>query len=317
MPRCLGRFKNAPVLDCVCDDCNQFFGDELELFLASDSIEAVLRVRHGVGTRADAQKLKNARITVRVTQPGDWYGARLELTHDSSLMGFKATPPPQVALRIKGDPEWRWFFEEELRNHGTFERYHVSPGNLEIKIVGDGARKERLLDKLGSVGINFRERGKISPPETHSGLVETWVESSLDDIILRAVAKIAFNYLAFAQGPELALREDFDEFRAYVRYGARPTMPVVIISKHPILQGDDKFYRQTNGHVVVLDWDMTGMGIVCLVSLFNHLTYHASLCKNFSGVWRPLSQGLHFDPQSGNISHVGGVSLSLKSADAV
>ena len=246
MPRCLGTFKNAPVLGCVCEECNQYFGKELELFLASDSIEAILRVRYGIGTGQDAQRLKNNRIAVRVTQTGDWYGARVELRFDSRLMNFRGEPIPQVALRKRGEPEWRWFLESELDDPREFERYRGNPGDTEIQIVGHGTIKESLVAKLDSVGIKFRERGKLSAPETYGGLVEAWIESSLDDVILRAVGKIAFNFLAFTQGAEMALRQDFDEFREYVRYGTKPSLPAVIASKQPILLGDDRLYRQTN-----------------------------------------------------------------------
>ena len=44
----IGKFKNAMVLDCVCADCNQYFGEALELSLGRDCLEAVLRLYHGI-----------------------------------------------------------------------------------------------------------------------------------------------------------------------------------------------------------------------------------------------------------------------------
>jgi hypothetical protein len=73
------------------------------------------------------------------------------------------------------------------------------------------------------------------------------------------------------------------------------------------LHRDDAIYRQTNGHIIVLDWDKGHEGIVCLVSLFNHLTYHVILCARYSGVWHPLKAGRHFDVENLKISEVRGL----------
>jgi hypothetical protein len=40
VPKAFGRFRNSLTLDCVCDECNTFFGRELEVFLTRDSVEA-------------------------------------------------------------------------------------------------------------------------------------------------------------------------------------------------------------------------------------------------------------------------------------
>ena len=302
MPKSLGRFTNSPVLNCVCRACNHFFGDELELFLASDTVEAILRVRHGVGTRKDAQKLRKTRLTIKVTEQGDWHGARLELQFDASIMNFRATPFPQVAFKKKVEPAWHWFLESDLKRSEDFEQYRT---DTETRIfASDVVVFQRLLEKLKQIGIDFHEHGKLQPPETHSGMIEAWVESTLDDTILRAVGKIAFNYLALSQGAEFALRDDFDQFRMYVRHGKKPPYALVISSKQPILWGDDAMYRQTNGHLLVLNWNKTGFGLLCLVALFNHITYHALLCMSYQGLWRPISTGIHFDLESRTVSEV-------------
>lgn len=46
MPKAFGRFHDNLILRCVCEGCNSFFVEELELFLTRDSVEALLRVRY-------------------------------------------------------------------------------------------------------------------------------------------------------------------------------------------------------------------------------------------------------------------------------
>lgn len=154
------------------------------------------------------------------------------------------------------------FSEKELDRTQDWERYRV---NADTKIVGKpDAAIERLSDKLIQLGVVSRKRGDF---EKHGGQVQVFAEAILDDIMFRGMAKIAVNFLAHLKGTEFILRPDFDAIRDYVRLGVRPALPPVIITKIPILHGDDAFYRQTNGHVIVLSWNKENEGMVCLVSL--------------------------------------------------
>jgi len=304
VPKAFGKFRENLTLDCVCGVCNDFFNRELELFLTRDSVEAMLRVRYGLKTKSGRRKLGKSRLVVKVISPGDWYGARLSLERDEGGTEAKAEPVPQVAFRKFGESDWRWFLEEELDQTREWERYRTE---AETKIVGKpDAVIQRLADKLIQMGIVFKKRGEF---EKHGGQVQVFGEGILDDIIFRGVAKIAFNFLAHQKRQHFALRSDFDTVRDYIRLGVRPSQPPVIVTKMPILRGDDAFYRQTNGHVIVLDWDRMNQGIVCLVSLFNHLTYHVNLCWSYSGLWHPLTGGRHFDLETLTINEVRGVSL--------
>lgn len=302
VPRAFGRFRDNLTLDCVCDGCNSFFDRELELFLTPDSVEALLRVRYGLKTKSGRRKLGKSRLVVRVISPGDWYGARIVGERDEAGSAITGEPLPQVAFRKFGETEWKWFLEEELDQTKEWERYRTE---AETKIVGKpDAIVQRLMDKLIQLGIVFKKRGTF---EKHGGQVEVFAEAMLDDIIFRGVAKIALNFLAHLKGVDFVLRSDFDPIRNFVRWGTKPQQPPVVVTKFPILRGDDAFYRQTNGHVIVLDWDKLNTGIVCLISLFNHLTYHVVLCAEYSGLWHPLGGGRHFDVQTMTISEVRGI----------
>jgi len=302
VPKAFGRFRDNLTLEYVCGTCNTFFNRELELFLTRDSVEAILRVRYGVSTSSGRRKLGKSRLVVRVISPGDWYGARIAVERDATGTALIGEPLPQLAFRKLGEAEWKWFLEEELDQTKDWERYRT---DAETKIVGKPhAVVQRLMDKLIQLGIVFKKRGTF---EKHGGQVEVFAESILDHIIFRGVAKIAFNFLAHLKGPEFVLRPDFDPIRNFILGGTKPQLTPVIVTQFPILRGDDQFYRQTTGHVIVLDWDKANVGIVCLISLFNHLTYHVILCADYSGIWHPLSGGRHFDLQTLTISEVRGI----------
>lgn len=66
IPEAFGKFENNFVLTCVCSECNQFFGDELELVLGRNSREAILRLHHGVKAPAGAAQLKYENAELRL-----------------------------------------------------------------------------------------------------------------------------------------------------------------------------------------------------------------------------------------------------------
>lgn len=312
VPKAFGRFRDNLTVGCVCGDCNGFFSHELELFLTRDSAEALLRVRYGLKTKGGRRNLGKSRVVVRVISPGNWYGARVAIERDPTGTIVSAAPLPQVAFQKFGEREWKWFLADELEQTKQWERYRT---NANTKIVGTPhAVVQQLADKLVAMGVVFKKRGAF---EKHGGNVEVFAESILDDIIFRGMAKIAFNFLAYTKGAEFVLRSDFDAIRQYIRFGTQPRRPPVIVSKIPILSGDDASYRQTNGHVIVVDWDKVNEGIVSWVSLFNHLTYHVVLCDDYSGVWHPLDCGRHFDLETLTISEVRGIRLNQATAIAV
>ena len=67
----------------------------------------------------------------------------------------------------------------------------------------------------------------------------------IDESIVRAVAKIAFNYLAYWQGSEFMLEPDFNRTREFIRYGVKPQYPLIkirqeaILYDEPVPQGND------------------------------------------------------------------------------
>lgn len=307
IPQAFGKFRNNFVLRCVCGSCNHYFSEELELFLARDSGEALLRLRYGLKSASEAHELKRTRVSLRVDLPGPWLGAHIILKADTSGQKVESELVPQVAFRKKPKGEWVWFTEDQLTGPEVVEMYKK---DVEIRIVGpSAAATERLRCKLERLGVRFKQQGVLDQPITDAGNIQAQMLYRIDEVIFRGIGKIAFNYLAHAQSPRFALEKDFDPIRKYVRYSCKSSWPQVIASTRPILSGDTQLWRQTNGHLIVLDWNKSGKGIVAQVSLFNSITYHVLLCQDYSGLWRPLQSGHHFDIETREISSLAGVTI--------
>jgi hypothetical protein len=120
------------------------------------------------------------------------------------------------------------------------------------------------------------------------------MESTIDNTISRAVAKIAFNYLAYMMKEEFALAACFDEIREYIRFGRIRVSRPVTVRQGPILLDGNKISHRTGGHLVTFDWgDAHDLTIIGRVSLFNRLIYRVTLCRHYRGLHRELTNA-HF-----------------------
>jgi hypothetical protein len=304
-------FRNAPVLHhCVCRQCNQFFGDELEVRFARGAFEGMLRYQSGVKTpETGAVHLPYVRLTV--PDGNDWSGLRLRLMYEES--GLRVHPVPQVAFFDSSQERWVYVTEDEIDAGWPSEHPDLKKSRMRI-YAGSPEGHAIIVQKLSENGVTFHKEGDLIPPQ---GLLENpqvWVEVTftINQGIRRCVAKYAFNHLAFVCGAEFVLGPDFDVIRRFIRQGGPTPHPVVVESFRPILHDDLRLARQTNGHLLTLDWAPSGVDLVGQVSLFNYVTYHVSLCCQFGGsLWRPIRNGLHFDVGRKIVQPLRGFSTAL------
>jgi hypothetical protein len=215
MSRAVGTFEQNWTLDCVCDECNQYFADNLELPLGRDSREALLRIDLGLKPAAAAAQLLNRRVKTSLRDPGQFDGIRVLLRPSEDGTETIPVPVPQVGLRREGDT-WRFLTERELTAENTQEFKESSA--LEVRIYGVGADCDRLKQRLIDLGIEFVEthRTRNQPIMEQSALTVVY-DINVDETIVRAACKIAFNYAAKVLGPETVRDARFDAARRFVR----------------------------------------------------------------------------------------------------
>jgi hypothetical protein len=110
---------------------------------------------------------------------------------------------------------------------------------------------------------------------------------------MRAVAKIAYNYLAFHY-EGIARLEQFDAIRRYVRYDAAPSATPVTVADGDILAGLPAD-RAPLAHCLVVSWQ--GGQVVGQVQLFFRFRYRIVLADG-GFVFAPtvIDKGHLFDP---------------------
>ena len=291
LPDAFGAFTdNLPRLHCVCRACNQYFGDHVEIIFHRGSIEAIHRILTGLKPPHEADKLRRDRLSFTVAVPGDWHGVRLEFqVEEDSLV---VLPVPQVGFLPKGQSGWIYMTDSELADPSK----HLPDDVDKIKLFAPSdAVLDHLMALLGERGLPFHKQGELSPPPAEGRSVLVDHHFPMDLITRRSVTKIAFNYLACIAGPTFALRADFDVIRAFIRQGILSDYSIMQVNYQPILFDDLPTQRQTNGHLLTLDWPGSQDHIVARVSLYNLLTYTVLLTRHCSALWQPLRQGHHFD----------------------
>lgn len=300
IPQSFGRFENnLTLLRLVCDLCNKFLGNNLELALARDTLEGQSRVGFGV---KKAEKFKppgrSSRIKYRLAE-GQFKGAYAFLDYSEADGKVTLQPIPQVGFRRKESGEYQYFPLDELP-----EKRQLEEGGFEIqdprgiRVVGVGV--EEISRKLGQKGIPFHPVGEVVD---ESSTALCLVQGTIDDTIRRAMAKIAFNYLARWEGGDFVRHSSFDQIRSFVRHGITAPYPLVRINQDPILT--DESSKRRLGHLVTVAWAADGASIVAQVSLFNWLTYVVCLARNYKGERRTIRRGHFFNIYDREIHELG------------
>jgi len=305
MPQCYGAFTpdNLILYHIVCDECNQYFGNNIELYLGRDTVEGVQRYRHGIKPGKDP---KHKRLKFRIAE-GELKGIIVKPKY-SGIPNENDIEPVLQAGFFKKDIQRYVYFEpddipstKELKDQG----YEIKHRKIDF-IAENDEDMAHLLSVLKEKGMEIKLEAEKEWPEYVKKRNQTLVEGviRIDRTIYRGIAKIAFNYLAYVEGKNFVLIEDFSGIRNFIRYGEGNSNDYFGVNEPPILYYDRllKRYniRVTNGHLVIIEWH--GANLISKVSIFNMTTYLVKLCRNFKGVWRQIKGGHHFDVETKEVN---------------
>jgi len=209
-------------------------------------------------------------------------------------------PAPQVGFLNKATNEFDFYLIDnipdisELRQKG----YDIdNPKGMFVPLKHVEAVKKALNEK----GIPFKMTEELDYPLQKGQQWKCKVEGSIDDRIMRGIAKIAFNYLAYWQGSAFVLHKDFDIIRKFILKGEKPDYPLVRIIDKPILGDEPIVGKRRLGHLITTNWAKDEVSIIAQVSLFNWMTYNICLAREFSDIHKDIKKGNFFDFNSHNI----------------
>jgi hypothetical protein len=102
LQKAFGGFKDTLVLrGVVCDDCNTYFGETIDLALSRDTLEGRMRFRYGILSSRKFKSLgKRSRIEVKATE-GVYEGMMLEERHSEEKNEIVVAPVRQIGVKKK------------------------------------------------------------------------------------------------------------------------------------------------------------------------------------------------------------------------
>lgn len=295
MPESFGKFgNNLTLIEKVCDDCNKFFADNLELFLARDTYEgSTLRFEHQVKDPEQFKTIgRKSRLITKVAEgPNKGIFVFREFSENSKSIALN--PCPQVGF-LKENGDYDYYLLDQLPQKGQLEHsdYKLNYPNSIRLLECDMKQAEKALAERG-FRVKFGE-GKINPIQAAIGMV-CEIEGEIDDVIFRAMAKIAFNYFAHWQSTDFLIQKDFSAIRNYIRWNQTPEIPLRGEGQPPTLLDRQNNKIQPRGHFIDYLWSAETQSLVVRIYFFNWKTYHIRLAKDEFGKFRGLKKGHFFD----------------------
>jgi hypothetical protein len=274
--------------------------------VARGAFEGLLRYQ--LGAKApDRETLKLRYVEFTLPEGSMWAGVRVNLSWRNGKLVVDLIS--QVAFFDRATSQWVHFSDVDIEADALSKSRTLDTKTARIygRSVAD---RDRLLSLLARRGIHFGRLDDVDAPEGlfQDGDIEIEVTFTINQGIRRCMAKYAFNFLALVSGGAFVLERDFDTIRRFIRYGDAPRYTPVRERLGPILRDDSPTRRQTSGHLLTVNWAASGVDLVGQVSLFNSVTYAVSLTRHYSGIWRPVRSGLHFNMRDRRVQPLQAVS---------
>lgn len=295
IPQSFGVFRdNFTIKKMICDECNQFFGDNLELVLARDSLEGYERQRHGLKTESEFKTLGKASKTIFQVEDGPAKGAWAYLQNEDGYLIQK--PLPQVGF-LNANGEYEYFLLEKIPEKEILEKngFQLKEDQSVRIFQNDLARAQEILLKKG---YNIKAQGYGGTVDDEGKRWGTTLYGRMDIIILRAMSKITFNYLAFWEGSDVALRNEFNDMRNFVRYGKVPDYPLCVPTNESLLADEPVEGKRRLGHIVTLGYARNNRSIVSQLTLWNNIKYKTLHALNLGGKIKVVTRGHFFAPNA-------------------
>lgn len=286
---------------CVCQECNQYFGDDMDRVLGRDSFEAILRFHYGLKSKAKLHELGATRVTLRIPAGYRDSGAKIRLRFVDGEQRGQYMAQLRVYNRRKQ--------ENEYLTADEFSRLKSSDYDLgKLAIIGDETKwriqlVEKLSEILSGLGRKF-ELGEIREEEPET-LNKIEISALFDITLKRVIAKIAFNYLSLALesiSTTLIYGDDFNQIRNFIRYGQVPNFEAVTFSNRQLLVPS----VVTDGHLVeVADGTRFGRQMyIAHVALFNEIGWQVVLADNYGGPHYSLASAHLWDFQNKRLTRL-------------
>lgn len=304
IPKSFGVFgaDTLTLNDCVCEECNSFFSKNLENILGRDTIFGLAyRGISGISKPNDMKKsLRFNRKRFDTMIFHSELGMLIVDIHLNKEKGFDYSLANQILVSNSTKGRRVPFRISRLPHKSEIEAIGLKPVKDHIIVLANPDLLKSELEKpdsainLSGLKLKFNLHNTQNVLTPKEGFI--YIQSWLDDIVMRTIAKIAFNYLAKVMGADFVLGESFDDIRNYIRYGLYSSEYLVAWDQKPVIPklhaSDTRVYPR---HIVLLT--IKDNFIKVKVSLLNDIYFDVILSRNYPILYQ-MKQGTLFDVES-------------------
>ncbi|HIA52988.1 MAG TPA: hypothetical protein EYN91_13025 [Candidatus Melainabacteria bacterium] len=270
------EFTDAPTLvGRICGECNtNNFGNTIDRELTRSGYEGFQRYKAGIKPTSKLNELKQGGLGFGVQPPGmdEYIPANVIHKDDQGILTTKIEPFLLVYSRRQGKK-----IQIKLSDISTInslaQKEDLDLEQFTFGTNGSEADDQKLISALKAQGIDIL--ASISETQPSALLITEYAPSSE---MIRALAKIAFNYFALIcekTEPSVPLMSDFDEIREFIKSGTEPAGVFFIMQGAGLLRGN------VGDHSAVLKYsdDSSAPAVIVQVSIFNCFTYSFVLSR--------------------------------------
>lgn len=254
-------------------------------------MEGLDRFKWGLKKAGEFKSLgKRSTTHVQIMEDGPLKGVYCKFTPKPEADDLDIEPLPQVGFALEEDGPFDWFLLDQLptkRELGEMKGYEAG---AQVCLRVWGISLEEALPILDAKGYPRGEHTGQTMP--NQGRVLSDVVFQISHPEWRAVAKIAFNYLAYVAGANFALLPNFNEVRRYVRHDDRPDSRLVKYAPPVHVERQSKG-RAFLAHFVTVE--RHGDSVIGQVSLLCRFRYAVLLSRGGLTLNFPLRSGHIFD----------------------
>jgi hypothetical protein len=166
IPQSFGLFKNNFTLrNIVCDDCNQYFGNHLEIAMARDTFEGASRFEFNLKSADEFKSLgKRSRMVIKIAE-GECKGAYAYKEYSQEQNKIVIKPVPQIGFLKNKSTEYEYFLLEQIPNKSYLDENEFDMKNPRA-IRAFGIDVDTARQVLSEKGIKFEYQGDAGPSES-------------------------------------------------------------------------------------------------------------------------------------------------------
>ena len=284
IPQSFGTFgPKTPTLDCVCDSCNSFFGQELDQVFARDSWEGITRYKKALKSR-EKRPLKRIRIALAEDEEMGEFGGVI-LGGVDGITGQLLPPPPQFRIRNKKTGKFDVFLKDEIKNLKLDNEIYGPEGTREVGIHGHETEHQGVIDELKKIGLNYKEKSRHQLPllrgkrDGDNMELPVTLQGIIDSVIKRALVKILINFAAYYIGSDEVLKSEWDKGRNFVRCNGKSLLGRM--SEKPFWDGQETKNVRLESDSVNIRIENQNSHLVGVIQFYNLFTYEFILVGDY------------------------------------